>query len=630
MTTNTLYRPDIDGLRAIAVLSVIICHANANWLPGGFIGVDVFFVISGYLITSIIYSDIQKQGFSYSDFYTRRIKRLMPVFFTVLFSTLAIAIYMFTANDLENLGKSARHAAFFASNFYFSAEQDYFSPNTYEMPLLHTWSLAVEEQFYLLWPIILLTVLRFAPRLLLATSLLLCVASLVLGSVLALNPETSSWNFYHLPARMGELLIGALLALYKPRARFAQVIAIIGLLLIVVPMVLLNKQSTFPGYNALWPCLGTALVIWAGNQSALPWINRLLSFKPVVFIGLLSYSLYLWHWPILTFARYYTASFTLSHSLIAICLLLSLVLAYLSWRFIEQPTRKQKLSFKSCAMRYLLIPLLLLLMISVAIKKTEGYLWRSDKKPFEEVILNDLGCVYKIRRDCSIGDQDAEKTTLIYGDSHGKHFSLVLDTLAKQQHWRADFYSANSCSFLTKTNTLELGKTRICSDFTQHINNTITHYRNVVMIGRWQRFLATDNPNREVFIEEFTQRISELRAHNIQVLIVNQAPEYEKDVLKFKHTGKDNLLVDLSATRAFLTLLATEFEHVAIIDFSPILLQWKNGLLNGLPTYMDSHHLNHFGQQQLAKEIIASGNYDWIGEKINAQLEPRRQDNQDL
>lgn len=297
------YRGDIDGLRAIAVLVVIAFHAGIATFSGGFIGVDVFFVISGYLITTLLSQEMQQQRFSFANFYKRRISRLLPALTLTLLVVLCMGFILYDNHGFNHLGKQTFFSALGAANLFFAAGDDYFASGVANQPLIHLWSLGVEEQFYVVWPVVLLLVYKFKPRWLLPTTLLLLLVSLIASELAAQEQTPASYFLPHY--RAFELLIGALTAMLLQRYdaqrisnRTRGMLGWLGLVFIFVPIVMLDKHSIFPGVNALLPCLGTAMLIAFPSDSLL---NKLLSHKAMVLIGLISYPLYLYHQPMISF-----------------------------------------------------------------------------------------------------------------------------------------------------------------------------------------------------------------------------------------------------------------------------------------------------------------------------------------
>lgn len=348
------YRAEIDGLRALAVVPVILFHAGFEWFSGGFVGVDIFFVISGYLITTIIVTELEQGKFSIFNFYERRIRRILPALFFMLLVSTAFAIIIYTPSELKEYGSSLSSVALFGSNVWFWLQLGYFDTSAELKPLLHTWSLAVEEQYYLFFPLGLLIVwsrgVKFASMILIITFL----ASLILADFTTTNsfhPKISSGAFFLLPARLWELLAGSLLALFvRSRGHFNsqilnELLSLAGLLLIILSVFLFNSRTPVPSFILLFPVIGTCLVIFSATPQTL--VNKILSLPTIVWVGLISYSAYLWHQPILAFLRF-SYSNELSNTFSVGALLLVFALAFISWKFVEAPFRnKQKFSPKT-------------------------------------------------------------------------------------------------------------------------------------------------------------------------------------------------------------------------------------------------------------------------------------------
>lgn len=356
------YRPDIDGLRAIAVLSVVAFHAFPSWVKGGFIGVDVFFVISGYLISTIIFENLDKGTFSFSEFYSRRIRRIFPALLLVLISCFAFGWFVLLADEYKQLGKHIAAGAGFLSNFILWNEAGYFDNSAETKPLLHLWSLGIEEQFYIVWPLLLWFAWKRKFNLLTIT-VVVAVATFILN--LKGVKQDMVATFYSPQTRFWELLCGSLLAwltLYKKDAftsiksnidfwlsrvvysekqdsdgkTLANVLSFVGLLLLLYGFWRINKELSFPGKWALVPVLGAVIIITAGSKA---WVNRtILSNKLAVWFGLISFPLYLWHWPILSFARIVESEVPSRNIRIA-AVVLSIVLAWLTYKLVERPLR---------------------------------------------------------------------------------------------------------------------------------------------------------------------------------------------------------------------------------------------------------------------------------------------------
>jgi peptidoglycan/LPS O-acetylase OafA/YrhL len=621
--SKLLYRKDIDGLRAIAILSVMICHAKPSLMPGGYVGVDIFFVISGFLITSIIYQEIQQNTFTFASFYMRRIKRILPAFFTVLFAVLIAGFCLLLPDDFVFLAASAKYATFFSSNIYFAGVTNYFAPNAIETPLIHTWSLAIEEQYYFVWPILLLVMMKFFRRHIIHISLLLCVSSFLLASILAHNESWAAWSFYLLPSRMGELLMGSMLAFYRPvfppRNAVISLCEVLGVVLIILSIFLLDKHSIFPGYNAFWPCLGALLLIFSpGFSSHVSFLQHFLSSAPLVIIGKLSYSLYLWHWPILAFSRYYTMNEDLSLTWLGICTLATFILAYFSWKYIEQPIRNKKITFKLAFKRYFLLPSLIgLLLILAANYYEDNTLMSADDNLYDRFAF-DGGCVNQIYAECAIGSKSPIniKKTIMFGDSHARHYSYVMNEVAKLYSVRLDFYSADSCAFMLDR---KYDTSKTCVEFANYVQSKLSEYDNIIIAVRWRRHLQlvkSRNVNDgDVFlknVETFSQYWS---SRGKKVYLIAQVPEYKFDILRVKSLDKDNenpVLIEYAIANQLLESMAEGLPSVFFVSFDAILSSWVNGMIRQEPAYADAHHLNKFGQRQLLAHILSHDEYLWF------------------
>jgi peptidoglycan/LPS O-acetylase OafA/YrhL len=334
------YRADVDGLRAVAVLAVIAFHLGSYRFRGGFVGVDVFFVISGFLICSLLYGDLEAGKFSLARFYERRIRRILPALLLVLAVTTIAAAFILMPPRFEDYAESLAAAALSFSNFFFWQTAGYFDAPAETKPLLHTWSLAVEEQFYLAFPLLLAALYRFKRPVIIASLAAIALVSLALSAYGAFADPSGA---FYLPFRRAwELLLGALLALGAApllRGAWAHTVGIAGIALIAASVLLYDEALPFPGLTALAPCLGAACIIAAGRAGE-GVVAKALTLPPVVLIGLMSYSLYLWHWPIIVLFREETLQASLTHIQQAEILALCFGLSLLSWFFVERPVRR--------------------------------------------------------------------------------------------------------------------------------------------------------------------------------------------------------------------------------------------------------------------------------------------------
>lgn len=339
MNVNS-YRADIDGLRCVAVVSVLLSHLEIPAVSGGFVGVDIFFVISGYLITRIIARDLAAGEYSVLTFYERRARRILPALFAMLLATFAVAVVALGPPQFVSLARSAVATVGFVSNIWFwQSSSSYFGADVKLEPLLHTWSLGVEEQFYIIFPVLLWAAFRLA-RGRLAAIVAAVVALSFLASLYQVASGAAPAAFYLLPSRFWELGLGALLALAPPRVPagrgMREGLAWLAVAAILLPVLLYDDATPFPGLSALPPVLGSALLIWLHSSAETP-VGRVLASRPFVAIGLVSYSLYLWHWPVIVYAKVMLGPLTPVTMLV--CGALSLGLAALSWRLVEQPFR---------------------------------------------------------------------------------------------------------------------------------------------------------------------------------------------------------------------------------------------------------------------------------------------------
>jgi peptidoglycan/LPS O-acetylase OafA/YrhL len=438
------YRRDIDGLRAVAVLAVVFFHAKLPGFSGGFVGVDVFFVISGYLITGLIARDYQAGRFSFATFYFRRIKRIVPALLCVYVGSTLLAAVLMLPSDMVEFGQSLFASAAFVSNHFFYKLADYFGGQSELKPLLHTWSLSIEEQFYLIWPLSFLLLSRW--RILRLSS----VIGIACAVSLAASATTVSYHreaaFFLAPYRAWELLLGAWLALLSspPQigARRAELWTLIGLAMILASIVFLDEGQNFPGLLALPACLGTALLILVGTEQR-PTVTRLLSTRLVVAFGLVSYSLYLWHWPILAFARYHFDR-PLRWDELTILLALSLLAAAATYRYVEQPARRIAFVRVPRVVGAGVLSLAVIALMGRQIDKSHGWTFNIDPEIRRLDMIARSENVY--RRACSgpkniFRDDEActfgRPRTLgsydiaIFGDSYADAYAPAMNLLAK-------------------------------------------------------------------------------------------------------------------------------------------------------------------------------------------------------
>jgi peptidoglycan/LPS O-acetylase OafA/YrhL len=458
------YRADIDGLRAIAVLSVVSFHAFPNTIKGGFIGVDIFFIISGFLISTIIFSNLEKDSFSFIEFYSRRIKRIFPALLLVLIACFAAGWFVLLADEYKQLGKHIAGGAGFIANFMFWKESGYFDNAADTKPLLHLWSLGIEEQFYIVWPLLLCFAWKYRLNLLILT-----LTVLTISFVLNINEIQGDAiaSFYSPQTRFWELLVGSVLAyitLYKQNLFFKfrlkldtwlslliraeepeikgntlrSVQSLLGATLITIGMMVITKEKAFPGWWAVLPTIGAVLIISAGMDA---WLNRaILSNHVLVWFGLISFPLYLWHWSLLSFARIIESEKP-SQSIRIAVILISIVLAWLTYKLIEKPIRFGKYSKAKTIM----------LFISMIIVGCMGYsCYKLDGLVFRKIAKKSVDFIYKIENlgylkcqnepllnnlgFCFISPNGKSNAALI-GDSHAADKFYGIANADKDRRW---------------------------------------------------------------------------------------------------------------------------------------------------------------------------------------------------
>ncbi len=531
------YRADIDGLRAVAVLGVVFCHAELG-LPGGYVGVDVFFVISGYLIGRILFQETLAGKLSLQRFWERRIRRILPALAVVCLVTAVGAHLTLLPEEYTHFGQSLVSVAALCSNVLFWRTTGYFAPAAAERPLLHTWSLAVEEQFYLFIPFMFWLAgrsrLNWLPAMFVAGS----VISLALAVPLSLR--NSSAAFYLMPLRAWELLLGTMLVFPQwvrpPSSRgWASGASLLGLTGIAAPMVLYGERTAFPGLAAMPPVLGSAAIIWAGQfPSGLPWINRCLSARALVFVGLISYSLYLWHWPLLALARH-QAVIPLNLSTRLGLVVVSLVLATLSWKFVETPFRRPRQAVRfSFAMGGALVTLALIAVGGYVVNRQHGFAQRLPAKALE--VLTPVATDKRLQRNVTAGDvpdrmitfgaTSTRPTVLLWGDSHGGAILPGLDALCRDAGIAgvAVTHLGNPplSNFDARNPAIAPGASRALADAVLQHCHTHT-YEAILLVARWTFHAETSGADLSAALD---QTLSALQQPGTKVYVMQEVSTF--------------------------------------------------------------------------------------------------------
>lgn len=452
------YRSDIDGLRAVAVFLVLMFHGGIGLFSSGFIGVDIFFVISGFLITSIITSSLKNESFSFSSFYVRRLWRLQPALIAVVVITLLIATVFYLPSDFINYAKSAKYTSLLTSNQYFAkSTTGYAAPDNAHLLLLHTWSLSIEWQWYLILPIVIFLLNRFTSvRSFKAVTISIAILTLLLAFFL--SDKYPNKSYYFLTSRIFEFMIGSLLVVFnhekiKLNTKVANVLGVISLFTIFYCATRESIVIGYPDYYALLVSIASAILIMVG-ASTKNIASSVLSLPPLVFIGCISYSLYLWHWPIFAIGRYLGATDNTTFKIISFSL--TFAISYLSYIAIEKPCRKIRLPLGKSVLILVAIPAILFTFLYSYSEKNNGFNHRFGKEynriesalqkhasPFREKCLN--GNADGTDKNCIIGDTKSSKRALLIGDSNSNHFWSFFDVLAKKANMSVVVQGTSSC-----------------------------------------------------------------------------------------------------------------------------------------------------------------------------------------
>lgn len=632
------YRSEIDGLRAFAVLSVVAYHAFPNWLSGGFIGVDVFFVISGFLITSHIFEKLDNKQFSFVDFFGRRIRRLFPALILIMACSLAFGWFALLADEYAQLGKHIASGAAFITNIILVDESGYFDNANRTKPMLHLWSLAVEEQFYIIWPVVLWLAWKRSFNLLTVT---IIVAALSFYINLRFVKTHPTEMFFWPVGRFWELLSGSVLAwlfLYKSEllsrlklwadkylvkliyssdvdadgSTVANVMSFFGLLLLFYGVINIHEDLAFPSNWALVPVLGAVLIIASGSQSSL---NRFFLMNPIaIWFGLISYPLYLWHWPILSFMHIIEGGFSSRNARIA-AVLVSILLAWLTYRFVERPIR-----LRSSVAQTPFVLLLMLALIGGAgfiIYKQAGVLSRIDN-PFDKVeIGHNAKCLLLPETDiCVLGNKTAVKEILVYGDSHALHLTAELERQLGEDY-KIIVISDGSCFMGTDIKVWHGNDNRAaqCRAKIKLLENEVKgkNYEMVITSQRWHGygFRAVEDYKNAI-----QDRIKNFDISTSKLIIVGSTSDVnfacQKSKVRPITFPKDCALSEAAeatidyvnnfekASEDFIDQASFVLPHKLVCGGERCRALWENKVV-----YKDTNHLSVIGSQIVVRNIVA-------------------------
>lgn len=654
------YLAFVDGLRAIAVLLVLFYHASIPILPGGFIGVDVFFVISGFIITRLLVNEHKNGSFSYFNFYRRRIKRLMPAYIIVLIVSLGIAWFVMLPEDFARLGRSAVAVALLVPNFLFWQEAgDYFDTAAALKPLLHTWSLAVEEQFYLIYPAFLVLLLRLQSRWRVTMISVAMLGSLILTQIiLRIDPAAA---FFLLPTRIWELLMGALiifLPLRSSRQSLRTILVIIGLFAIIFSAAFLTREMPFPGILALPACLGSALVISQGGQE--PVSSMLLENPVTVYFGKISYSLYLWHWPLLALWRYWNfGELNWQEGLVILCF--ATVLSSISYHFVEQPIRMS--NWRLAQARLVLSSTTAIgLGAGVVLYQYEGLPLRFDQQVIEILEVKQKphrrsGCMS--RGELPLAPEDAcvwgdleDPEIILWGDSHAHALADTAGRLAAEYGHSLRFLGTFSCPPILGID--RPGINNACKTYVQNALSYITYRSQAQTVVITARFAVYLYGNTHAFGPAETLGVNYTQFLAIDgVPLVEQDPlaaftsRFEETVRRIRQAGKDVVIIlpvpevafnvpDVVALQLHRGLSVDGFSHISemydmrqsaivsaisdvavrtgsvTVDPMPLFCSGSacRTTIAGRPLYYDDDHVSELGAELISEFLFAVTNAD--------------------
>ena len=641
MTANAShrYRADIDGLRAVAILLVVLFHSGVTPLQGGFIGVDLFFVISGFLIGGIISKEISQGRFSFYQFYLRRVRRIAPALFFMMTILLLLGGLLLSPLEFSQLAKYSVAVFISVPNMLLLKSGDYFSSDADLNPLLMTWSLGVEEQFYIVLPFILLLASRLKRSM---ASVVLVLSLISLAACIWLTPLASTHAFYLLPTRAWELGAGALLALWRPQplqGRAASLLNLLGWIMIITASALLTKENSFPGAWALVPVFAACLIIGARSE-----LNQLmLENAPMRFIGKISYSWYLWHWPLLSLARICSDHPLTVWQGLAISSL-ALVIAWLSWRFVEQPFRQAGNTTRwvipgYCASSLMAAGAMVLLWQTGGMKSrvsetvVNGESWKISAQ--RNPCLLDFGANFPSRQvECQpVADRPG---VALIGDSHAAALRASVAGYAERQHKPLFQLTKAACPFLigaTRVVAQMPKHTQQCIDFNQDVLKMVLSDKidEVVISAYWASgmsllpgsgFSDIDHPeksNLEALQAGMDQVIAQLRQAGKKVTLIEDAPSVDVDPLRYSHNRNMPIRRELSAwlgkweAPPLLSARTLQFQFpedavesllksyqqqgVRVLSLRDNLCNAQGCMITqeGLPLYYDNNHLSPFG-----------------------------------
>ncbi len=640
--TAVAYRPDIDGLRAIAVLSVVLYHFEIGGVKGGFVGVDVFFVISGYLITGIIRSELAKGEFTLARFYERRARRIFPALFVMLLATMVAGLFLLLPSDLARLGQATIATILFVSNVLYYRQSGYFDEVADFNPLLHTWSLGVEEQFYVGLPLLLVAVCRFRPQWTVRVVALCALVSFV--ACVVAQPFIGKLVFFLSPFRAWELLLGGVLALGAvPQFRndtLRQVASALALVVLLGAVTQLRASVDFPGWKAAIPVLSSAVLLHAG-ASGHSLANRVLAWRPLVLVGLVSYSLYLWHWPLLVFVKYRQGMTPLGMEQVLVLSVVALLLAVASYRWVEQPFRRWRGKGVQAGARPRVFAVsglsaMLLVAMGAALAATQGLpgrvppavlaldRGRSPEIPYKECDGKPISVELAA---CRIGAEGIDASVLVWGDSWAIALAPALDDVLKREGRSGILAVRFACAPLPQVNNR---KSPTCKERNAHVLEWIRQHQpeQVYLIGAWQAWTnlvgtyPLEDPsgaqgNDRIFAVAYPRTLRAVRPHVKEIVVMAPlpgAPEFLPAKLALADWWGVELPPPVSRAQfdqeasVFWKAASLPVAGVRVVDLAPWFCDESSCryLDAGRLLYRDGTHLSVDGARFVARHLMAA------------------------
>jgi peptidoglycan/LPS O-acetylase OafA/YrhL len=622
------YRPDIDGLRAVAVLGVVLHHLSTSLAPGGYVGVDVFFVISGYLITGIIHSDLEQGNFTFARFYERRVRRIFPALLVMLCVCLAVGYGLLFPTDMSAMLRGALGTLLFASNMVFwrDLSAGYFAAtDAMQNPLLHTWSLGVEEQFYLAFPVALLAIRRLCARWL--PHILYAGAIISLGLAALLLHSKSVAVFFLSPFRAWELLAGALLTVggippISSQTR-RECVAWLGFVAVASSIVLYTPKTPFPGLAAVMPVLGACAIIHAGGNTS---VGRLLAARPIVYIGLISYSLYLWHWPVIVFARHYLVGEAM-HDYVVLLGAVSVLIGSLSYHLVEQPFRGRKLSYARTVVPASIVTVSVLASTAVIGIIHDGFAGRFSTQIVQydkerTPLIPFVQCDEKTAGDwCKLGSEALPPKTLLWGDSHLIAWAPAIQNWFQQTGRSAYLAATSACPPLFGVGTRTKPNCISQNEGVRLFLSKHPEIRTVAMIARWEAYFGADaslttangkgKDMGTLAQDQLAYTLHSLRDQGLRVILFGPVPSHSMSVPLALARNRYDLIHDTAGDeyRRNASFYASVENARRVADFEfldPVQHMCTPDCLvtqSGVSLYRDSHHLSVSGAMHLAPLI---------------------------